>query len=726
MDDSSITDTDAHSLGPSVASILGIKGSLRFRPHGSTQKAHVILRRVTVSDDSSDDGQNSTLVRFSLFAQKRIEVKPGKEILLTVASHDGNFIDQPVVFEGDMISSEDISDEEDVTQVADEEELFVPPTAMPPKMRKTWNKRADDPSPVISTIERRPLTSIGIQTEPPYVSISTQAHTSCRSVSSQTQVTSTSASVQVDPPRLIQSSCAVQTIYSEGYKNFEVQTDQVLMEDKVIATSILPNDFPGKTRERSLSPMELDSPPESPQLSSGDIPHETSPQSGKPPTIVGDMFPKPHPPRIQSPAWSTASSPTAEDMQISSPIIRNSSSDRNIVSPTDEIPPRPNNKKPQIDISSRTIPKVPTTVISVPLLINTDKATKPTVRSEKQRYHNPFVSGGFMTEFVGPVDKLSGQEKPSSTVMRIKVEMDEDKSPIPTPKMPPSKMAPSPPPRSKSSMTPCSSTLKACSQNAVASSSKVLLEKPIPTKPMHHLRLSSTRALEKSPVTSLGLVPQIQLGATPSSPPPDPKSLAYISSGPSSNPLNIRPSASGALRNTAKVVPIAPKTLTQPSTKKRILVGTGWPLVKATNGSVTNQPLDSTPAPTTPAPPLPPPPLPSAIPPPLPTLSNLSNIVSYSSPSPPPTAPPPLPPSPPAIQPKWKPLNSGSSFLSPPAPSEVISTTAPATCPPQIPVRPKRQASGKQQKLGHSKSPVCKFFDYVLEPFLQLQILIFQ
>lgn len=149
MEDSNITTSDALNAGPSVASMLGIKGSLRFRPHGSTQKPHVILRRVIISEASSDNGKVSHIVRFSLFAQKRIEVKPGKEILLTVASEDGQFDNQPVVFEGDILCTTDALVEEDEV-VPVKEENFFPSTggAIPPKMRRAW-KKPDDGSFVI-------------------------------------------------------------------------------------------------------------------------------------------------------------------------------------------------------------------------------------------------------------------------------------------------------------------------------------------------------------------------------------------------------------------------------------------------------------------------------------------------------------------------------------------------------------------------------------------------
>jgi hypothetical protein len=91
------------STEPTVASILGLSGPIRFRLHGSSQKAHLILRRVSVSDDSTDDESvvsgPPTTAFYSLFAQKRIEVKPGKEILLAI---EGQFSDRPVLIGGNL------------------------------------------------------------------------------------------------------------------------------------------------------------------------------------------------------------------------------------------------------------------------------------------------------------------------------------------------------------------------------------------------------------------------------------------------------------------------------------------------------------------------------------------------------------------------------------------------------------------------------------------------
>jgi hypothetical protein len=118
------------------------------------------LRRVELSDDSDDDGNAKPTIYFSLFAQKRIEVKPGKEILLTVS--DGKYKDQAIIFEGDLPGEETSSDEEDDTEVAVVEEPVTLPARdiLPPKMRRTWTKRTSEqvsPMNCESSILRSPV-----------------------------------------------------------------------------------------------------------------------------------------------------------------------------------------------------------------------------------------------------------------------------------------------------------------------------------------------------------------------------------------------------------------------------------------------------------------------------------------------------------------------------------------------------------------------------------------
>jgi hypothetical protein len=67
-----------------------------------------------------------------------------------VASPDGYFKDQAVVFEADLTASEEISDEKSDTQVAEEEEVYLPPAgeAIPPKMRRAWTRKVEEVSSV--------------------------------------------------------------------------------------------------------------------------------------------------------------------------------------------------------------------------------------------------------------------------------------------------------------------------------------------------------------------------------------------------------------------------------------------------------------------------------------------------------------------------------------------------------------------------------------------------
>ena len=144
MDDFT-SESSAQLQCPSVLSVLGIKGALRFRRHGASQKAHVVLRRVEISEDAPYPPGRGPVAYFSLFAQKRIEVKPGKEILLSVASEDGSFTDQAVIFEGDLsvVPDSNSDEEEEVEKQIAHDDTFsdLPvPHVIPPKMRRTWTK----------------------------------------------------------------------------------------------------------------------------------------------------------------------------------------------------------------------------------------------------------------------------------------------------------------------------------------------------------------------------------------------------------------------------------------------------------------------------------------------------------------------------------------------------------------------------------------------------------
>ncbi|KAG6849085.1 hypothetical protein H0H93_011394 [Arthromyces matolae] len=589
MDTPRISGAPNDHLETSVTSILGLKGGLRFRAHGATQKAHIVLRRVNVSDDSSDDGLNSKVVRFTLIAHKRIEVKPGKELLLMLESENGPFKDQPVVLEGDLDQLGDPSDDEDGKDgIGNEEESKLPVrAAIPPKMRKVWAKVDDDTtltSPPAFPFLESSLT--GIKAISSYVSVSVQTDMLCNHASSQTSSSSKCAAVQVDFPSRDYVSTTTQT---EVIQTVSIDSDDVTKGNfagpRRRKNHGRGNDVPyDEKRERSLSPMELDSasntPCPSPVLSSA------SPVDCNPDPASQTDSP------IYSPVESTASSSGLLDMQVS-PIDLQSSQDS------------PNDSLPMPGATSRTaMPSVGTATAKPSAATVSPKTSKVSVKSAIK---NPFVSGGFMTEF------LTTDEGKKEDAQIGKTVLNEHQRSHDVITLSRSTTEPSP---SLSSKTVNSSGYRPTSaaQNAVASSSKT--QRP-PTGP----RVLSGRALEKSPARSHGN----------EEPSPDPKSLVYIPAGPASNPLGIRPSV---------VLPTTAPPTRPNHPRKRLIVGNDWsPFAKtpSSNGPVADS---SRSAPVTS--------LPST------SVSNMSQIRSFTSPSPPPS-PPPLPSSNSATaESKWK------------------------------------------------------------------------
>ncbi|KAG6873364.1 hypothetical protein C0995_016473 [Termitomyces sp. Mi166 len=675
MDDSSVSGAHDTNLGCSVASILGIKGGLRFRAHGSTQKAHIILRRVTASDDSSDDGLGSKVVRFTLIAHKRIEVRPGKELLLMLESENGPFKDQPVVMEGDLNSSEETSSEEDNPQDADKEEFFVPPVkeAIPPKMRRAWAK-VDDITSVTSPAKKLPavLTSVGVQTELSHVSISTQTQWLCKDESSQTSSSSKSVSVQMGLPSSSRVSSVVQTELTRiGDIGGETERTPVGLDSRGINGGQTSHLIIDEKKERSLSPMELDSPSDSLQASPV-VPGTT------PSTSIPSLPPLSVPSPTYSPTLSIASSSGAQDMQLSPIDFKPTLHLKDLASGDKSLPPFINGTHvDDLKVVTPCHQNTSTKPLAARISPIADTAAQPLGRSAKPLVGNPFVSGGFVTDFGAPSEKTSessqgtkteiNDSKPSGKPISVKSELKPQPSLIPVPS---SSSA------VKSSVTRPSPVI----QNAIASSSKAISPK-VPTGPTHYTRILSGRALEKSPARD-----------SYKSSPPDPKSLVYIPSGPASNPLGIRPSAaalSNLIRSTPRAPPNAPKTLSTPASapvKKRLVVGSEWrPFVKATNSNGPSGDLPRS-APATPSAP--------PFTPAMATPSMLSHIVPCPSPTPPSAAPPPLPPSVSEI--KWKRVNA----VIPPSPA-TTSASVPATpCPP-----PKSNAS-EQEKNGKALSRI--------------------
>ncbi|TFK46371.1 hypothetical protein OE88DRAFT_1667698 [Heliocybe sulcata] len=210
MDKSISSDGRNPSLSPTIASILGLREPLRIRPHGSTQKPHVVMRRVEVSEEVGDDGKKMKIVYYSLFASKRIEVKPGKEILLAIP--DSIYNDTPLAFGGELpdIQKESEKKYENDTSGKDASTEAEEPVnqAVPPKMRKAWKARslagketaelsAPGPSEPLPPPSRH--VSVAVQAQLDYVSEGTQAQPSCSSQSVQASTITKSSSCQISP-----------------------------------------------------------------------------------------------------------------------------------------------------------------------------------------------------------------------------------------------------------------------------------------------------------------------------------------------------------------------------------------------------------------------------------------------------------------------------------------------------------------------------------------------
>ncbi|THH21090.1 hypothetical protein EW146_g386 [Bondarzewia mesenterica] len=461
MDEAINSDDQDNMAAPTAASILGIKGHLRLRPHGSTQKAHIVLRRVELDDDSGDEGDEKKVAYFSLFAHKRIEVKPGKEILLTVA--DGPFKDKAIMFEGDFPSPLASSDEEDETQVAEDDEDLMPTEHLiPPKMRKPWIKRVEESNIIQPVVTPLPThQSIAIQTQPELATSSLQA------VSIALEQISTASQT---PGTDTLSDMSMQTQSSSRSDVQEATVQEIFAEPDEFSHEMSLETEQQSERERSLSPMELDSPPSSPPQSPvrtpTDLPALTSqdksipglqisqdePQiNGYAPVQAPIPFRPTPPPTIPTPPYVTqglqsltntmddeclyggvlppktsfskvvGSERRAIGSQIPSKIQQSSvfhtpptSRPPSIVQPltisieraSSKLSQRPPLSQPSTVAPSSPPPHQPPideacTVHHKPIMATDDSKPIPSKMNARKKFVNPFVSGGFITEFVG-------------------------------------------------------------------------------------------------------------------------------------------------------------------------------------------------------------------------------------------------------------------------------------------------------------------------------------
>ncbi|KAK0458492.1 uncharacterized protein EV420DRAFT_359122 [Desarmillaria tabescens] len=618
MGDTSSMDGESSSLVTSITSILGIKSqTLRFRPHKSTQKPHVILRRVQVSRDSDSGASLGCSVYFSLFAQKRIEVKPGKEILLAIASSDERFKDQAMVLEGDTEESE--SEHEEDPGVCPrchgrkEREESAPPlqVSMPPKMRRAWNRNLEDTSPAPDTGSATRV-SVGVQAAPSFstVSVQSQPRTSCASV--QAQCSTTFAYVQTSLPSLpMHVSSQTQTL--DAHVATEVQ--------KKIQLSLNTDSVSEDARERSLSPMELDSQcssaPDSPVFSPTGVPAMIAvlDSTTNTPTSISSSLDAVD---MQiSPIESSASplTPLPQYMRLPSPIKQEDSDSIDLVK-TDSLlgfrlsddPICNAEKSGKSDNASVDLSEVPRTSSGV--AIDGSRPQKSSVGVEESKplkrvIPNPFVSAGFVSDFIGserkrtPVNVHVSSTEPSTSQEGVTERQAST-------------------PRDAATGVIAGATKEKGSQvlNDASLCKSRLPSKPIPTEPRAARRKPPTVPRSMLALSTTN-PPSENTSTATGSPPPDAKSLAYLAPGSASNPLGIRP-CSGL--PTPRQTPVSSNP-----TKKRVVLGSDWPLTKAMSVNVGSASKSSLP--------------PS-------NGSRLLDIEGYASPSPPSSPPPPPPPPP--------------------------------------------------------------------------------
>ncbi|KAK0210267.1 hypothetical protein DFS33DRAFT_274480 [Desarmillaria ectypa] len=214
---------------------------------------------------------------------------------------------------------------------------------------------------------------------------------------------------------------------------------------------------------------------------------------------------------------------------------------------------------------------------------------------------NPFVSAGFVSDFIGSEMKRtppSTSQEPASE-RRTSIPRDAAATYITASEA-----------KEKGSQMPNDASFIKSRQPS----------KPIPTEP---------RAARKKPPT----VPRSMLALSTANPtsdnasaaagssPPDAKSLTYLAPGSASNPLGIRP-CSGL--PTPRQTPVSCNP-----TKKRVVLGSDWPLTKATSISISSASKSSLPPANGPG---------------------LLDIEGYASPSPPSSPPPPPPPGNPSFE----------------------------------------------------------------------------
>ncbi|TFK25814.1 hypothetical protein FA15DRAFT_668142 [Coprinopsis marcescibilis] len=651
---SSEGDEDSSPQTIDVLSLLGVKGPLRFAHHGCTQKAHIILRRVISSVDSDEDESPPRVARFSFYAQKRIEVKPGKEILLAIATDNDDFSETPLVFEADLLGEDDLAStkkQRDGGGNNQGAEFDLPEdtvSVVPPKMRRGWAKRPDD-APIIPKAWGTDKVSVGVQATPSTFSTCVQAAPSYLSASVQSKSSSTEASIQTDEIKLAPTVTEIETVSQVVEALLPIlgsSSDSDSGEEMEISDC--------EEEDESLTPMELES-----NSSSA----STSPTSSQPISVANSS---------QTSVLERSTSPVSQgdEMQKLLPAGAKLMELDQVDPPVEDVSTsvfsfiRP--KFPITDVvkddgmEEATLPASsepsPSEQLCLPLTPETVKS--PSDKVEQKACLNPknglSKANSIMDIFVpaklstGPTDMLASipqgisRLSPSPLEVETKVTTSSQASGIDT-SVRELRRIPTPP-----TFVPERATARR------RPNSILMYDKAIPTGP------ASTRM--QVPTHALQQTNAVASSSKLNRPPPTgPKAmLATNSSDLLHNPLGIRPSTMPtAFRNVLsdRPPPTEPKALSMSNAKKPVVVGSSWSATRANNPSST-QPSSAPNTAPTPVSPL------SAKGPT--SKPQLSSLLKYESPEPvPPSLAPPDQPPPPSILSigsKWKPVNAIDSW----------------------------------------------------------------
>jgi len=134
-----------------ISSLLGLKGPLRFVPHGGDRfKPHLVLKRLDPSKDAAAKGMPDTVARFGVFTAKKLDIKyPDRELYLSIEM-DHPYQNMAVVFEGDVADGSKDAQETIDTPPPTSSRPVVDLTkeelqrarGLPPRMRKSWVKKS--------------------------------------------------------------------------------------------------------------------------------------------------------------------------------------------------------------------------------------------------------------------------------------------------------------------------------------------------------------------------------------------------------------------------------------------------------------------------------------------------------------------------------------------------------------------------------------------------------